>query len=150
MTLIEILIVIALMVALSAVGLINLLGRRGKTEVDSTARQMVGLLRQAQSYSMSQSSSTSWGVRFWNSTSTAPFYAMFAGSEYSAAGEAGRYRLPERVFYVTSTLASGATKDIVFSQITGAPSASTTIGITSGGSQISSTISISFSGLISF
>ena len=150
LTLIEILIVTALIAIFAGFGLISLLGRRSKTEVESTARQIVGLLREAQSHSMSQSSSTGWGVRFSNATDTVPFYAMFAGSSYAPSGETGHYRLPERVFYVTSTIASGAVKDVSFSQITGAPSTSTTVGIVGFGGTISSTISISSSGLINF
>ncbi|MFH0890628.1 MAG: prepilin-type N-terminal cleavage/methylation domain-containing protein [Candidatus Liptonbacteria bacterium] len=149
-TLIEVLTVASLIVVLGAIGLMNLAGRRSKVEVETTSQKMVALLREAQSNSMSQSSSTAWGVRFWNATATAPFFVMFGGGSYSLAGENGRYRLPERVFYASSTLAVGATKDVVFSQITGLPNASATVSIVNVGGKISSTISVSATGLVSF
>src|SRR3989344_8198221 len=75
-TIIEIMLVIGIIVALAVVGVLNLTGRRGQTEFDSTVRQISALLRDAQVRSVAQASDKGWGVHFENSTTTAPFYAL--------------------------------------------------------------------------
>lgn len=148
-TLIEILVVMALVVVFGAISLLGLVGRKNKTEVESTAQKIAAALREAQSNSMSQASGTSWGVRFWNTAGTPPFLVMFTGSSYSSSGEyGGRVRLSDKVAYVTSTLPSGSYKDIIFDQITGKPSVATSVGVAVAGGGMSSTISISSAGLI--
>ncbi len=149
-TIIELVLVIGLVAILGVIFLVNLQGRKGKTELTTTAQQVAALLREAQSRSMTQSSSTAWGVHFENSTGTSPFYALFATS-YSTSSRRGYYRLPPTVNYATSSLASGASKEISFTQITGAASASTSVTIFSiSDVSQSSTISVASSGAVSF
>lgn len=114
----ELLITFALVILIGAVALVNLVGRKGRTDLDLTTRQMVTLLREAQSRSMAQASSTAWGVHFENSTSTPVFFALYA-STYTQANSRGTYRLPVSVGYATSTLAVGASLNVSFAQITG-------------------------------
>lgn len=149
-TIIELVLVIGLIGILATIFLVNLQGRKGKTELTTTTQQITALLREAQSRSVAQSSSTSWGVHFENSTTTIPFYALFGGT-YSASSRIGYYRLPATVNYSTSSLASGANREITFTQITGTASASSSITIfsTTDLSQ-SSTISVASSGAVSF
>lgn len=99
---------------------------------------------------MAQEQGVSWGVHFANATNTAPFYAFMASSTYSTATVVGYYRLPPSISYLTSTLASGAALDVTFSPITGAASASTSIGLFAVGQALSSTIRISSSGATSY
>ena len=94
------------------------------------ATQQIGvLLRQAQSDAVEQESDVAWGVHFANPTGTAPFYALFTTS-YSAGTVVGTpYLLPTTVAYTTSTLAPGATLDVIFPDSSGASSVSTSIGL---------------------
>ncbi len=150
-TLIELLVVMGILVALSVITVVNLAGKRTDTDLVSATQQIATLLRQAESDSMAQEGGASWGVHFSNSTSTAPFYALFSGS-YATGTVSGQYPLPPTVAYVTSTLASGATLDVSFSQITGAASASTSIGLymPKENTAFSSTISIASSGAVNY
>ena len=156
-TLVELLIVFGIMIVVGAVVFSNLAGRRSETDLTATTQQAATLLRQAASDAVAQEngtvqgSSVSWGVRFSNATNTTPFYAFFTGN-YSASTTVGYYILPTTVAYQTSTLASGATLDVVFSPITGASSVSTSIGfyMPKQPTAFSSTISIAPSGEVSY
>jgi type II secretory pathway pseudopilin PulG len=130
-TLVELLVIISLVIAISVVVLPNLLGNRNVRDLTNTASQIAALLRQAQNDSMVQTGGMSWGVHFQNATTTAPFYALFSStsSAYSASGTTGYYRLPNTVVYLTSTIPAGTSVDIVFSQISGLSSVSTSIGL---------------------
>lgn len=150
-TLVEMLIVMGLVTAFALIGFVNLFGKRGQNDLNSTAQSIAALLREAESRSMVQTSSTSWGVHFENSTSTAPFYSLFASSTYSTSTAQGYYRLPGTVGYVASTLASGASLEITFAQLSGLASASTSIGIyLTNNPGNSSTISVASSGAVSY
>ena len=151
-TLVELIVVIALIIASGAVVFANLAGRRSTTDLTAATQQIGVLLRQAQSDAVEQESDVAWGVHFANPTGTAPFYALFTTS-YSAGTVVGTpYLLPTTVAYTTSTLAPGATLDVIFSPISGAPSTSTSIGLYMPGQSaaFSSAISISPSGEISY
>lgn len=150
-TLIELLVVSLLMVIIGGIVVVNLAGRRVDTDVVVTTQQIATLLREAQSDSMTQKNEASWGVHFSNSTSTQPFYALFSGS-YATGTVAGQYPLPSTVAYRTSTLPAGATLDITFSQVSGAASASTSIGLymPKENAAFSSTISIASTGAVSY
>ena len=148
---IEILTVLALAVVISLVILSNLLNSRSRFNLDNTTRQIAAILREAQSRSVAQQNGAVWGVHFDN-VSTTPFYALFQNS-YSSSSEFGYYRLPSGTVYSTSSIAKGAIKEITFSQISGLPSASTSVTISLMAASISmssSTIFISSSGLVSF
>ena len=151
-TLVELIVVIALIIASGAVVFANLAGKRSTTDLTAATQQIGVLLRQAQSDAVEQESDVAWGVHFANPTGTAPFYALFTTS-YSAGTVVGTpYLLPTTVAYTTSTLAPGATLDVIFSPISGAPSTSTSIGLYMPGQNaaFSSAISISPSGEVSY
>ncbi|RJP45817.1 prepilin-type N-terminal cleavage/methylation domain-containing protein [Candidatus Parcubacteria bacterium] len=148
-TFIEILLVVAITAILAGVTVVNLLGKRSGLELQTTTRQIVALLREAQSNSINQASSTSWGVRFENGTSTAPFYALFFGA-YATTTRSGYYRLPPNVRYATSSIPQGSSTNVLFSQITGFPLATTTVvlELLGGGTVASSVIQVSRNGSI--
>lgn len=127
-TMIETLVVLGVITVITVVALATLLGRRSRVELDNTTKQIAALLREAQSRSVSQEGGTVWGVHFENSTGTAPFYALFKGT-YSATSVVGYYRLPTSVQYSSSSIPQGGSLNITFSQISGIPSTSTTLGI---------------------
>ncbi|MDO8515751.1 MAG: prepilin-type N-terminal cleavage/methylation domain-containing protein [bacterium] len=150
-TLVELLVVIAVIIVVARFSYTTLVGDVGKQDLNATTQKMAALAREAQSLAMAQSSSTTWGVRFSNETSSAAYYALFAGTYYPSSSVRGYYRLPATVAYVSSSLTSGAVLDVYFSQITGRASPSATIRIYSlRDTSRSSTISISPSGAVSF
>ncbi len=150
-SLIELVVVIGVGLILGAIFIPNLQGRRGLTELNITSRQMVALLREAQTKALLESSSTAWGVHFENST-TSPFYALFSGT-YSTTTISTRALLPLRIRYASSSLAVGQSREVLFAQRTGKPSTSSTVTIelkNNIGSLTSSTISVSTAGAVSF
>ncbi len=151
-TLIEIIAAVALLVAfIVLLRTANLFGGRNEADLNGATENIVALLREAQSDSMAQEQGVSWGVHLANTTTTTPFYALFASSTYATSAIAGYYRLPSSVAYATATLASGAAIDITFSQITGAASVATSVRLYSlGTASLSSTISIASSGTVSY
>jgi prepilin-type N-terminal cleavage/methylation domain-containing protein len=150
-TLIELVIVIAIIAAASIGTFLLFSGRRNATDLASTKEQIAAVLRQAQSRSVSRYQNVIWGVYFSNSTITAPFYVLFSSS-YSTATTAAYYRLPPSVAYVTSTLAQGSTSTITFAGLSGTASAPMSIGLYSKTQQslASATVSIAADGEVGF
>jgi type II secretory pathway pseudopilin PulG len=155
-TLVELLVVLGMMIVLGAVVFANLSGKKNNADLTATTQEAGTLLRQAQSDAAFQENNTqandvAWGVHFANATATKPFYALFAGS-YTASTTVGYYVLPSTVAYQTSTLAVGATLDVLFSPITGISSVSTSIGfyMPKENTALSSTISIASSGAVNY
>ncbi len=146
-SLIELLIVIALILILGTVGVVSLGNRRNHTDLDGSAKQIVSILREAQSRSVAQDSSASWGVYFNNATTT-PFYALYA-TAYSSTSTRGYWRLPSSLGYATSSIAQGSAVDISFAQLTGIPSNVATITVQLINGSESMSVGISANGLIS-
>ena len=148
-TIAELVLVIAMVAIIGVITITTLVGRKSKVELETTTKQIVALLRDAQSRARAQASGVAWGVHFENSTSTAPFYALFRSS-YLVANRVGYYRLPTTVGYATSSLAQGASRDVVFSQLNGTASpASIQIYLINSPTQFS-TIQIGSSGAVSY
>jgi prepilin-type N-terminal cleavage/methylation domain-containing protein len=122
-TLIEIMIVISMIAVIGTIATLNLFGKRSTADLTSTTQDMAALLRQAQSDSLSEKQGASWGVHFDNTDPSHPFYSLFSttNATYASSSEVGHYTLPSDMCYVTSTVSSGGTLDIIFSQVSGAP-----------------------------
>jgi prepilin-type N-terminal cleavage/methylation domain-containing protein len=153
-TIIEIIIVIAIIATISAIMFVTLLGKKGGTDLTTTASQIGAILREAESRSMAQTQGAAWGVYFGNPTNTAPFYALFYNA-YSPTTTAGYYPLPVTVGYTSATIAAGSSLSVTFSQVTGLPSVSTTVGLYIFNPQknlltTSSIVSIGASGVVSY
>lgn len=151
-TLIELVVVVGIIIVVGAVLFASLGTRKSTTDLTATTQQIGSLLRMAQINAAQQKSNTAWGVHFANSSGSIPFYALFQTSYSTATVVGGLYRLPSTVAYVTSTLASGATLDVIFSSLTGVSSVSTSIGfyMPKQNTAYSSTISISSSGTVTY
>lgn len=148
-TILELILVVGITIVFAVITLPYLFGSRGKTQLDLTVSQMESMLREAQSRSVSQASSSGWGMRFENATGTAPSFKLFT-SPYSSSSVVASYRLPAVLRYATSTLPLGAIQEISFSQLTGVASASTSLTIfLSTDQRVSSTIRIASSGAVS-
>lgn len=148
-TLIEIIVVMFIMIVAGIVAVTSLSTRRRAADLTTAAQELGSVLREAQSRSMAESQGDAWGVHLANTTGTAPFYALFS-TAYSSATVIAYYRLPSTVQYTTSTLASGSSTDIIFSAITGAASASTTIGLNLISTGNNAAVSVASSGAISY
>ena len=154
-SLLESFIVVAMIAILSTVVVANLFTRNTRAILDSAVKEVVAVLREAQSRSAAQDGAATWGVHFDNSTGTAPFYALFKIS-YDSSSIADYYRLPAGVSYATSSIDLGSSLDITFAQTSGIPSAtsSITLNLTAGAAidaaATSATIIVNATGLISF
>jgi len=150
-TLIELVLVMAIVVILSVFTVVSLTGKKNSNDLSLTVSQAAALLREAQGRSVTQAQGVGWGVRFGNATATAPFYALFYGS-YTPTSTVGYYRLPTDVAYATSTIPSGGVVDVVFSQISGLASGTVSVGFQSLSqkSLSSSTISVTAAGAITY
>ncbi len=150
-TLVELLIAVALIAVIGFFAFLNLFTARGQNDLQNTTRSIAALLREARSRSVSQTSSSAWGVHLENSTTSAPFYALFFSQNYGPTSTLGYYRLPPSVGYVTSSIAAGSSREITFSQLSGLASASTSVTIylinTPGSS---STVTVASSGAVSY
>lgn len=147
-TLFEVLIAAFFAIILGGIAVVNLGGRARSVELRSTAERISALLREAQSRSVNQASSTNWGVHFENGTGT-PFFALYFSDAYSASTSAGTYPLPARVGYATASIAVGSSKNISFRQITGTATASTSVTILLlSDPGVSSTVGVASSGAV--
>ena len=137
-TLVELAIVVALIATVSFVTVMSLIGRKQSKDLQTVQEGVVAVLREAQSRSITQDQNTSWGVHFSNPTGTSAFYALFYTS-YSTGTVVSQYTLPSDVIFSSSSVTSGGSLDIIFSQITGLPSTSTsiTLDLVSGGGTLS-------------
>ena len=153
-TMIEIVIVLVLMTLIGLVVLPNLFGKKRSNDLATTKQQLAAVLHEAQSRSISQVQGMSWGVHFSNAA-TGATYALFSGT-YSPSTTVNQYVLPPDVQFSSSSVPSGGTFDLIFGQITGSPSASTsiTVNLVAGGGSASvavtsTTITVNGAGLIS-
>ena len=97
---------------------------------------------------MSQDSGASWGVHFENGP--VPFFAIFA-APYATSSLSGQYPLPAWVRYATSSVAAGYYAEIVFSQVSGLATGSSSIAIQlTQRPESSSTVSVASSGAVSY
>lgn len=149
-SLVELLLVVAIMVILSTLLLPNLTNRRGQTEFDGTVRHMAALLREAQSKAQNGFQGTPWGVHFENQSGT-PFYAPFGTAVYTTSTQVGYFALPSSVAYVTSSIAVHASSNVVFLSGTGEPRGATSIRMSLVSMpSTSATIIVASSGAVQF
>lgn len=123
-TLIEMLVVIAIIAIVGVVTLSRFSGGKNSTDLSTTGEQIASVLRQAESQSESGVNGVTWGVHFSNATNTAPFYAIFQNG-YSATGTTQYNRLPGTVAFATSSIPLGSSLDITFAPGSGFPASNT-------------------------
>ena len=140
-TLIELLIVITVSVILLTIGTISLSRLNSGNTVDLEAQQLVAVLRNAQEKAADQDGNSRWGVYF-DTVAQRNRYSLYRVNETKKAtpGFAG---IPGDVID-THTLdaqllltlqGSNVTSSLIFSKATGRPVATTTIEISSTGTQ---------------
>ena len=128
-TLLEAVIVMAILAALALIALPSLLANSHSADLTAATQQIVASAREAQSQSISQSMDAPWGIHFANATNTRPFYAIFVGNSYATGTIKSMHALPSTLSYVSSTLSVGSSVDVSFTPISGIANETVTIGI---------------------
>lgn len=126
-TLLEIILVLAILAIIGSIGFTYLGGYKSSTEIDETANQIVGKLREVQAKAMAGEDNLSWGVHFDNIDANDPYYEIFSGAAYPGT-------IAEKIYLNSlaqdarfQTPSSGTSVNIIFSKITGAPSSAQNI-----------------------
>jgi len=148
-TLIELLITIGIIAVVSTVAFLNLFSYRGNQDLDLTSREIAIILRNAQDRSISQESSSRYGIHFENSVSSGGFYDLFSGTTYATGTIISKNSLRPAIQFSDPT--SGNSKDVIFTPVSGLPNASTTIIISlKRDASISKTIIVNTNGQIQY
>ena len=126
-TLAELIIAVAIMAVIGVITVPFLMGGSETADLSGATQKIVALGREAETRSVSRVQNAEWGIHLSNVTGTAPFYAIFSGTSYATGTILGSYPLPPTVRFVSSTLPLGSSLDVIFSQISGASSVSTTV-----------------------
>lgn len=153
-TFIEVLIVMGLVSVLLVMGIMSMLSYIGKQNLESEARAVIALMRDAQSKSMAQEADSRWGVYISNqSDPTRDFYVLFQEAS-SSPDEVPGVTIERKTVRANIEFGSpveGATTSILFAKISGLPSASTTVVIQKGNdSSDQKTIYISGNGKLDY
>lgn len=117
-TLIEMLVVVAITVAIATAGFLGLAGYRNKQALESGLNELRAAVEGAKRRSVTQEEGSRWGVRFTNATSGVSSYALFKGSSYSVSGLDRTYSFREPVGFGNPSASS--TYDVTFTPLTGA------------------------------
>jgi prepilin-type N-terminal cleavage/methylation domain-containing protein len=124
-TLIETLIVVAILAILTTTAFVELSSFKNRHTLDLDAEEIVSALGNAQSKAMQQEGGDSWGVRF--SNSAVDLYQIFKGSSYSASTVVSSGQLSTTDAFTDP--AEGVDIDIVFSARTGLPTPATSTAV---------------------
>ncbi len=137
-TLIEVLIIVGIVatLSLSSVGFLSRFFTQNA--VSNSVDQLTGQLRKAQIYAMAGKQNGNWGVRYATASSQ---IILFQGDTYASRNTA----LDEKFTFNSNISVTGMT-DIIFTRMTGTPSASATVVIS--GANNSDTISVNSLGVV--
>ncbi|MEK7089654.1 MAG: prepilin-type N-terminal cleavage/methylation domain-containing protein, partial [Patescibacteria group bacterium] len=116
-TMLELVIVIAIMAVLSTVGFVSLSGFRGKQNLKKTTDELVAAIVGTQKRSISQDAGSRWNVRFSNTTSSGSQYIVFSGTSYATSAIDKIYGLNRNIQF--SEPYSGSTSNAFFAPFTG-------------------------------
>lgn len=137
LTLIELLLVVAIMTTLSILSAPFFSRFLTQNAVSNTTDQLVNSLRKAQMYSMMGKQNGQWGVH--NGTTS---FTLFQGSTYAT-----RTTAFDETYTLNGNMSfSGFGSDVIYTKITGIPSTAPTITISGNG--ISKTISVNAQGTV--
>ncbi len=145
-TLVELLVVVAIMAVIATVGFLGLANYRSGKNLDFTINEIAAALRATQERAITQENGKAWGIRFTNSTSGVQSYTVFSGTVFAPSGVDKTYGL-RRGTRFTDPVAS-STKDLFFQAISGKPSAYFSITLKGDTTQIKNII-VATSGVIS-
>ncbi len=157
-TLIEILIVFAIITIIAGVGVYSFLGYHQSQQVEDEARSLVAFLKSAQEKSIDQESSSRWGVYFDTLGDDRDSYYLYQVDEdiLGAGGytEAPGSIMDQRALRSNLTLglpAAGITANVIFQKNSGLPVSGATVQIISEfNPAFNKTVSVSTTGLIDY
>lgn len=145
-SLMEILVSIAIVAALSGIFIPAYLNSRKGVLLKTTGQNIVDALYAAQQRAIAQEDSSVWGVHFENPPGGQDFFALFRGAAYVSAIET---RILPSELQLTDP-PDGLSRDIVFAKLTGANASgsaqSAALGVAGGSASV--TITVSPSGVI--
>lgn len=144
-TLVELMIVIAILAILTTVGAPFLANSVGKNELKTTAWEMADTLRRAQSQTMAGNGSTGWGVHF-ESTQ----YVFFQGATYNAADPDNITAPLSPSLSIDSIALNGGGTEVLFTSKKGVTGQYGDIQITDAGNNTVSTVTVTAAGVISY
>lgn len=116
-TLVETLVVAAIIIAVSVGGFLGLAGFRNKQALDAGLNEFRAAVEGTKRRSVAQEEGSRWGVRLTNATSGISSYAVFRGSLYSTSSVERTYSLRDPVGFANPTASS--TYDVIFAPLTG-------------------------------
>lgn len=143
-TLTEILIVSAVVAILASFASLSLLNLKHGQDLVLDADLVVAALRDAQQRSIVQDEDSQWGVHFVNNPSGQDTYEVFKGAVYS---NVAYFKKP---LHTNVEFQNSGSWDVVFSKLTGFPSAPSTIIICLSGTAPCKTITVSSNGTITY
>lgn len=131
----ELLVAMAIMAILAAVGFSNYAGFKNKQSVEAEVAKITATVRETMELSRSQADSSQWGIHFANPAGAEnDFYETWKGSAYASSTVTKKINLSANVRFTDP--ADGATKDVIFGKATGLIAASSSIvveSLTGGG-----------------
>ncbi len=140
-TLLEIMLAIAILAVLGAIGFGSYYNFQSTIKVDEEANRITEVLREARQNAVAGVDLTSWGVRFVYPTSSASqYYSLFEGTSFSSGTTTETFYLPSGATFVNPSVSS--TLDVIFNSRSGASASSSNITVSINGVSASSTKSI--------
>jgi len=146
-TLIELLIVVAIMGVLVSIAVTTYSGVRSRKVFEGEIDEIVADLRLTMSRSLAQEGGEQWGVHFGNPAGSGnDFYEVWNGLSYASGTIVNQIQLDVSVALTDPP--SGGTKDVIFSKSTGLPTASFDVELMSISGNSTATIDINTQGRI--
>lgn len=143
----EIVITVAIMAILASIGSAYYVGFYRRNQLDFETKKTVAALRDARNRAVSQEQASNWGVRFSNQVTNPDYYQIFYGSSYAGGTVVSTNYYPGSL--QLNDPGSGLDRDVIFTQLTGLPNASTTVNISLANNiAASSTITVNTNGQI--
>lgn len=145
-SLIELLLTLAIMAVLGAVGAVNLSAFSQERALLSQGEKVVVVIRDVQDRAVAEESASAWGIKITNNASGSDQYETFYGASYAAGTVDDIFYLPTGL--ALAAPAAGSNTEIVFAKGTGAPNATATIDMETATGSRSYRININAAGMV--
>lgn len=138
-TLIEIMLSVAAIAVIAGIGIPVYQAFQNRNEVDVAAMEFGQALRRAQAFSMASTGDSTWGVSIQSGS-----IVVFKGASYAA-----RDTTYDETYDLATAIGISGTTEYVFAKMSGTPSTSGTVTVTSPNNETRS-ITLSAKGLVSY
>jgi len=143
-TLVELLVATAIMVVMISIGVVTFVSSKNASSLNSYTDGIISSLEQARGNALSGKEGSSYGIKFTTNTLT---HTLFTGSTYSSSATTNVVTQIGTGYTLTTNL-TGSSNTIVFSRLTGVPSATGTITLLQQATSKSKIITIGTQGNI--